>query len=474
MDTGLPARVRVVGEVSGARHRTHWYFDLKDESSVVSCVLFASAAARSPSVPEDGRAVVVSGRVEFYAKGGRTTLIVDRVEPIGEGAQDRAFRALCDELRALGWFDETRKRPLPVFPRRVAVVTSRSGAALQDVLDTARKRSPGTAWALVDAPMQGQGAGVRIAAAIEGAGRLARAEGVDAILVTRGGGSREDLWAFNERVVAQAIVRSPVPVVAAIGHETDVTIAELVADARSATPTQAAVRLTPDREAMLEQWSSVARRLSSATSRRVGEAETRIERLERRPAVRRPELMLIARRDRAAALRDRLVSVSTGLVRDAQVRVERAGSKLARAPGSDARRAATRLGSASARLESAMRARLLARDPSEAAMRLKRAAAVTLARAARREDKAARTLEAVGPVAVLRRGFTVTLDAEGRLVRSADEASERGVLETRWADGSVRSRVEGSGAAGPTPPASKPSRRKRRTGDDGRDQMDLF
>ncbi|MEL7474063.1 MAG: exodeoxyribonuclease VII large subunit, partial [Planctomycetota bacterium] len=174
LETGVPAGVRVIGEVSGARERTHWYFDLKDGSAVVSCVLFASAARRIGASPENGRTFVLRGRVEFYPPSGRTTLIVDRLEPVGVGELELGYRKLCDELRALGWFDDARKRAIPTLPRRVAVVTSATSAALQDVLSTARKRFPGVEWGLVDVPVQGDGAAERIAGAIDRVGAYAQ------------------------------------------------------------------------------------------------------------------------------------------------------------------------------------------------------------------------------------------------------------------------------------------------------------
>ncbi|MCA9289351.1 MAG: exodeoxyribonuclease VII large subunit, partial [Phycisphaerales bacterium] len=269
----LPRPVRVAGEISGLRDRTHWYFDLKDADAVVSCVMFASAARKAGFVPENGQAVVAGGRVEFYAKGGKVSLICDRLEPVGAGALELAFRKLVGEIRALGWFDPERKRALPTFPRRIAVVTSRTGAALQDVLDTARRRCPAVDIAVVDVRVQGDRAAGEVAAAIEWLGRRHTHLGIDAILVTRGGGSMEDLWAFNEKPVAAAIVACPVPVVAAIGHETDVTIAELVADERAATPTQAAMRLIPDRAALGEQVEAVASALRGSIERQTAAAK---------------------------------------------------------------------------------------------------------------------------------------------------------------------------------------------------------
>ena len=234
--SGVGGTVIVRGEVSGVRQRTHWYFTLKDDSAAVSALLFASTARRIGREPEDGTEVLVHGRVDYYEPSGRVTLMVDRFEPIGRGELEAELRRRVDELRTRGWLEPEARRPLPVFPRRIAVVTSRSGAALQDVIDTARRRCPAVELILFDVLTQGARAAPSVAQAINGLSAHASRLGIDAVLLTRGGGSLEDLWAFNEMVVADAVHGSSVPVVAAIGHETDVTIAELVADARAATP----------------------------------------------------------------------------------------------------------------------------------------------------------------------------------------------------------------------------------------------
>ncbi len=241
----LPARVRVVGEVSGARRSTHLYFGLKDAGALISAAVFASNLRKLGFEPRDGQQIVATGRVEFYEPQGRITLIVEAIEPVGQGAHELRFKQLCEELRRLGWFAAERKRPLPTFPRKVAVVTSRTGAALQDVLDTMARRCPAVGVVLVPVKVQGEGAAEQVVRALAHLAANHEKLGIDAVIVTRGGGSPEDLDAFNEREVARAIVQCPVPVVAAIGHETDTTIAELVADERCATPTQAAMRSPP-------------------------------------------------------------------------------------------------------------------------------------------------------------------------------------------------------------------------------------
>ncbi|MDF1870954.1 MAG: exodeoxyribonuclease VII large subunit, partial [Phycisphaerales bacterium] len=246
----FPTKVRVIAEISSVTNRTHFYFTLKDQNATISAVLFASAAKRSRSIPTHGQQVIATGKLDYYAPSGRLSLIVDKLEPVGEGDLEQRYKALCEDLRARGWFDPLTKKPLPIFPRSIAIITSATGAALQDVLDTANKRCPAVNMLVVDARVQGDQAKSQIANALNQISKHHEQFGIDAIILTRGGGSLEDLWAFNEPIVAKAIHDCPVPIVAAIGHETDTTIAELVADERAATPTQAAMNLSPDRDAL--------------------------------------------------------------------------------------------------------------------------------------------------------------------------------------------------------------------------------
>ncbi len=329
---GLPARVRVVGEVSGCRERTHWYFDLKDEEAVISCVMFAPQARRggTGALLENGRQVVVTGRVDFFDKQGRTQVYAEAVEPVGEGPLEAKFRALVAELRGLGWFDPARKRALPTFPRRIAVVTSRTGAALQDVLVMAGRRCAAVEIAVVDARVQGDGAAGEVSRAIAWLSREHERLGIDAVLVTRGGGSMEDLWAFNERVVAEAILKCAVPVVAAIGHETDVTIAELVADERCATPTQAAMRLTPDRAALAEQIAQWRTRARLTVMRRVEQEERRVAAARRRRALSAPGEVVERAGVRLMRARGDLIAAATGRIGDARLRAGALGARLAK------------------------------------------------------------------------------------------------------------------------------------------------
>ncbi|MFO0833126.1 MAG: exodeoxyribonuclease VII large subunit [Phycisphaerales bacterium] len=426
---GLPETLHVVGEVSGFRERTHWYFDLKDESAVVNCAVFANVARKALFTPENGHQVIARGRIDYYAKGGKVTFIVERLEPVGAGALDLAFRRLVEEVRALGWFDQDRKRPLPLFPRRVAVVTSRSAAALQDVLDTMRRRCPAVDVLLVDVRVQGDVA-PELVSAIRYLSRHASRLNVDAVLITRGGGSAEDLFVFNDKAIAQAIVECSVPVVAAIGHETDTTIAELVADVRAATPTQAAMRLTPDQGALDRQLESSASRMELLLRRRVELGRQHLRAMERAPLLASPRAYVQSQRGRVdVALRDLRHALMHAAAR-AKEQLSVAQGRLERArPAAVLARMSERVAAADAALAMSVRHRLDAQAGSVESLE--------------------RQLRSVSPLRVLERGFSVTTRSDGSLLRDADAARPGEVLQTRLANGSVASTVTGASPAKP-------------------------
>lgn len=472
LERAVPAKLLMVGEISGFTDRTHWYFRLKDDGAVIDCVMFAPAARKSGLAPVNGQKVVLSGRVEFYGKQGRTQFYATSMEAIGAGDLEQRFRALCAELKALGWFEPERKRPLPLFPRRVAVITSRTGAALQDVLVTMRRRCPAVDVLVVDVRVQGDGAAEQVARAVRRLSEQHESMGVDAVLVTRGGGSMEDLWAFNERAVAQAIVESRVPVVAAIGHETDVTIAELVADARAATPTQASMLLTPDRAALAEELSQWGRRLDLARRRRVEREREALSGKARR--------LMHAERRRLAA---------------EAVRLERLSTRLAHArPEAVYAQRKALLAELSHRLRRSMQTRLEAADASALVVELRRAWAISMQRRRSTLEALERELVLASPISVLRRGYSMTTDEAGLALRSVSGVFEGQRVTTRLADGTFESIVGGGtpGAAlqpapdAPQMPArSKPeavpkrtrgggARRAGRGGSGGASQLDLF
>jgi exodeoxyribonuclease VII large subunit len=278
LEIAFPERVRVTGEISKCTLAPsgHAYFNLKDDEGLVACVVWRSTVARLdvPFPLEDGAAVEVSGRVNIYKERSLFQLTVDDVVPQGRGALHRLFELLKEKLRREGLFDEARKRAIPEFVSSVAIVTSRGAAALQDFITTCKRRGGHVAITVVHAPVQGQSAAPELAVAIARAGRLP----VDVVVVARGGGSIEDLWAFNSEAVARAIVACAHPVISAVGHETDFTIADFVADKRAATPTAAAEMVTADRFVLLRRVAQLENRLGRDLARSVEQARDRCER----------------------------------------------------------------------------------------------------------------------------------------------------------------------------------------------------
>lgn len=486
----LPKSVRVVGELSGLSPRTHWYFRLVDDSApegaeaVLDCVMFASAARRVGFEPQNGQRVLLTGRVEFYARQGRTQFYAERMESVGAGDLDQRLKALLAELKTLGWLDPERKRPLPTFPRRIAVVTSLAGAALQDVLVTMRKRCPSVAVAVVNVRVQGDGAAEEIARALSWVSRTHETHGIDAILLTRGGGSKEDLGAFNERSVAEAIVRAAVPVVAAIGHETDVTVAELVADERCATPTQAAMRLTPDRESLVEQLDQTQGRLSAAMARSVDRAFQRLRAIARSRVLVDPRTLMLIPAERLAERRRRLVDAQHRRLADARITLERLLGRIAAVrPQTQTTLRRARLDELSRRIDRSMRERLRRQDLSALQASLTDAWQAGAHARRSRLDSLERELVVTSPMHVLQRGYSVTTGADGRPIRDPSEVSPGQTISTRVARGSFASQVTAThkptpGArpepAPPAPPPRSAPVAPRRRQQPQPDQLGLF
>lgn len=476
----FPAAVRVVGEISGFRDRTHWYFDLKDEGAVVSCAMWQGQAKKVGFTPSNGQQVVVRGRLEFYAPGGKVTLVCDRIEPVGAGALELAYRALLEEIKGLGWTAVERKRAVPRFPRKVAVVTSRSAAALQDVLVTMRKRCCAVGVVLADVRVQGQGAAAEVAGAIRAVNANRERLGVDAILVTRGGGSIEDLWAFNDKELARAIVESELPVVAAIGHETDTTIAELVADERCATPTQAAMRLTPDSAALEQQVQSMSRRMAGLVRQRIETAQQYVNSAARSGVMADPHAILERLHARVDACARTHVAAGREVITRATARVDSAqGVVMAHRPKAVHAASTLRLEGLEARMKEAWHAREDAARVDAGAERLGEIVEARLRDGATGLAAAERHLAAVNPNAVLERGYTLTRLEDGTLVREPSQVDAGARLRTTTAKGDVWSVTEGVEAdkaktAKPVLPQSPaalpqpvPAARKKKRGDDG-------
>lgn len=421
LDAGLPTRLRVVGEVSNFSNRTHWFFSLKDATGTLNCVCFASSARRIRSTIANGEQVIATGRIDFYEEAGRVQLYVDAIEPVGAGPLEVQLRKLMEELREAGFFAAEHKRPLPPVPRRIAVVTSRSAAALQDVIDTARRRFPPARLLLYDVRVQGTAAAGEIAAAVRHLSEHGPALGIDAILLTRGGGSIEDLWAFNERIVAEALRECRLPTVAAIGHETDLTVAELVADVRAATPTQAVMALLPEAAALEQQVRATHDRLRRGVQRRLDTANSRLDAVANHPIFRRPAAVI-------DAASQRLERASSGLRRALTARLPMARAQLDRAQ----REAHATL---------VRRIHREARRIDDIDTRLRTVIDHRLTTARSTLDHLDRTLHAIGPHKVLQRGYTYTLTPDGSLLRDAADARAAGQLTTVFHDGRVNSTV---------------------------------
>lgn len=280
VESGLrPVWVR--GEISDfKRHRSgHWYFCIRDATAQIKCVVWASDQRGIPAAPEVGMQVILFGQMTVYAARGDLQLRVRRIEAEGDGLWRKAMELTLAKLRQEGLLDEGRKRPIPRFPKRVAIVTSADGAALRDIVAVMRKRNAGVQLVVCQAKVQGEGAALEIAAAL---GRVARWARADLVIVGRGGGSKEDLWAFNDERVARAVVACPVPVISAVGHEVDITVCDAVADLRAPTPSAAAAAACSARDEIERAFALVRRDLTDALTARVASARTDLERLARR------------------------------------------------------------------------------------------------------------------------------------------------------------------------------------------------
>lgn len=443
----LPPLFLVQGELSNFRtyDRGHAFFTLKEPGAELPCVMWKDALAKLKFRPRDGMAVVARGSVRLYEPQGKIQLYVESLLPQGMGELELAFRQLCEKLKGEGLFELGRKRPIPRLPQRVAILTSRTGDVLHDVLTTAYRRYPGLHAMLFPVPVQGATAAPKIAEAIGTLNRHAASlGGIDLILLVRGGGSLEDLWAFNEEAVARAIVASRIPVATGIGHEPDTTIADLVGDLRGPTPTGVTELTIPDARALRKEVDALAAGLSAEMARwtQMASADVRRMMLELGQALRH---RVYLRRQHVDGL-TRLVNQIEPRHAIAQGwrRVEEAQRDLDGALHARVRAARDRVAALERRLERATPVVKLQRCADHVKLlesRLASAMKATAAARAARLTALQRQLHAVGPQAVLERGYSITLDGEGRLVRSAGQVARGDVLTTRLKDGEVKSTV---------------------------------
>ncbi|MBM4456082.1 MAG: exodeoxyribonuclease VII large subunit [Verrucomicrobia bacterium] len=386
--------VSVAGEISNFRRQAsgHCYFTLKDEGAQIPCALFKGSASRLGLQPGDGVKVIAHGEVSVYEPRGAYQLIVRGLEPLGKGDLHQRFEDLKRKLQAEGLFAEERKRPLPEFVERIGLVTSPTGAAVRDVIQVLQRRCPRIALTVFGVKVQGEGAAIEVAEAI---GRMGQMD-CDLLMVVRGGGSLEDLWSFNEEVVARAVVACPIPVISGVGHETDFTICDFVADLRAPTPSAAAEMASRPDEEWTKEVGGLEERLAVGVRDLLEEKKRKVAELATSYVFREPRKMV---------------------ERSAQ-RVDELGLQLQRGLGNAWRH---RLGLARALLQRWMALRP-ERRVAERGLRLKGAV-----------DR----LRALGPQETLRRGYTMVHSEDGKLIRNVASARRQQNLVVRFLDGRV-------------------------------------
>jgi exodeoxyribonuclease VII large subunit len=423
---GRIGEIWVEGEISNLRKQSsgHHYFTLKDDRAQIACVMFARSYGAQSKIPlSDGMQVQAYGLVTVYEARGQYQLIVQLIQPRGQGLLQAKFEALKRKLQAECLFDADRKRALPKFPRRVALVTSSSGAALHDMLNILKRRSPWLSILICPVRVQGEGAAAEISEMIDFISLRAAELKVDVMVVGRGGGSLEDLWEFNEESVARSIYRSRIPIVSAVGHEIDFTIADFVADLRAPTPSAAAELVVPDIFAL--QGELVSRR--SALDRLIRQAlqirRMHVRRLSEAPYFREPRRLIVERQQRVDQLEMRILEIWRNVHQQRRSRIEKMVTLL-----------------------SAFRPdRWLQAKRGEVAgleMRLRRIAASKLDSRKNRLAEIANFLRLLGPRQTLERGYSITLDGDGNVVRSIEALRVGDQIRTKLAEGYLTSVVQ--------------------------------
>ena len=401
----------------------HWYFSLKDDRAQLSCAMFRRANMRVRFEPKVGDSVIVRGLLSIYEARGNYQLMVDHMEASGDGALQRALEALKQKLQSEGLFDQDRKKAIPPHCERIGVVTSPTGAAVEDIISVLGRRSPSSHIAIYPVQVQGAGSAEQIAEAIDVANAQVTTgeRDIDVLIVGRGGGSLEDLWAFNEEVVARAIARSEIPVVSAVGHEIDYSISDLVADLRAATPSQAAELVTRDSHEWLQRIDMAVSQLESLTARILRDHKQRVENLTAR--LRHPSQQLALLQNQITTNQDR----ATALV---QNRLAASKHPLAQL---------------NTRLQSASPSRLL-KQRQETINNLSGGLPgqmVKVIRDNRRQVEHLSTLlETLGPSATLQRGYAIVTDESGKVVRSTQQVEQGNRIAVALDDGQLRAKVE--------------------------------
>ena len=444
LERGLPV-LWVEGELSNFSQPPsgHWYFSLKDRDAQLRCAMYRLKNSLVGFTPRAGMQVLVRGRISLYEPRGEYQLIIEHLEEAGVGALRREFERLKTRLAAEGLFAQERKRALPRFPRRIGLITSPSGAALHDILKILARRYPPAAVLLYPTAVQGAAAVPTLVAALIAAS--ARAE-CDVLILARGGGSLEDLWAFNDERVARAIHACTLPVVCGVGHEIDFTIADLVADARAPTPSAAAELVVPDRLACLEALARTVQRLAAGMRRELRVGRASLEAAGHRLMLAHPGVRLQQQLQRLDDLTQRLSGAARGsLHREARCLAELRARLQQHSPQHALGEWRARNHSFELRLARVMHeqhARAISRTETLQA-RLGRAARQCLTHTAQRLALAQRALDAVSPLATVARGFAIVKRADGTVLTDAASVAVGEEIEARLARGALTARVTG-------------------------------
>lgn len=414
--------VWVEGELSNVHPHSsgHIYFSLKDSQAQISCAMFRGQASKLTMEPVNGLQVRVQGRISVFEPRGQYQLIAERMEPAGLGSLFEQFEQLKKKLAQEGLFDTDRKRTLPLVPQRVALVTSPSGAAIRDMLNVIDRRFPNLHILVAPVPVQGQGAAARIAKALDWLN--ANRPDLDALIVGRGGGSIEDLWAFNEEVVARAVSASRIPVISAVGHETDFTICDFVADLRAPTPSAGAELLVPRKMDLIDKLADLQTRLHAGQQARLATLQHRLHKAAHSYALREPMNRTRTFHERIRTLRGQLLSQSRAHLQHQRQRISQQPLLLARS------------------ME-----RRLQRDSQkidELQVQLAHHTHNRLQQESRRLQQLAAQLRALDPAGVLERGYSITRTASGELISNLATIQQGDTIETQLKDGRLTSTVQ--------------------------------
>lgn len=412
-------QVWVEGELSSFSRPSsgHWYFSLKDQKCQIRCAMFRGANQRIRNLPKEGDQIRIRGKVTLYENRGDFQIIVEHLEPAGLGPLQQAFEALKMKLQAEGLFDPARKKPLPVTPRHIGVVTSPTGAAIHDILTVLARRCPAIPVTLYPTAVQGQAATADIVNAIDRAQRHGVA---DVLIIGRGGGSLEDLWCFNEEAVARAIAGCSIPTVSAVGHEVDVTIADFVADLRAPTPSAAAEKISPDQSQWLRRLAEQQLRLGQSARRLLLRLDQQLGHLAAR--LRDPRRELQDKAQRMDELDMRLNKAMNLKLQQQQLKTGHLAQRLGtQSPAKTLQNAGEQVQRLNERLDKAIRQNL--RQQQE------------------KLQLNAQTLNVVSPLATLGRGYAIVRDDQNRIVRSADQLSAGQTISARFGQGNVSAEV---------------------------------